>query len=69
MSEQSSADTFAQKKLGAWNQAQGETNGFEAVALAVLTRYKNWTKEEVTVLASKARADGRKRDIHMMHNL
>ncbi|KAL1974093.1 hypothetical protein VTN31DRAFT_5653 [Thermomyces dupontii] len=56
------------KKLGAWNQAQGETNGFEAVALAVLTRYKNWTKEEVTVLASKARADGRKRDIHMMHN-
>lgn len=50
-------------------QAQAEANGFEAGALAALTRYKQWSKEEVTVLASKARADGRKRDIHMVFNL
>lgn len=56
-------------KLGAWNQAQAEANGFEAGALAVLTRYKNWSKEEVTVLASQARADGQRRDIHMVHDL
>lgn len=44
-------------------------NGYEAGALAALTRFKQWTKEEVLVLASKARADGRKRDIHMIFNL
>ncbi|KAL1989555.1 hypothetical protein VTN49DRAFT_6752 [Thermomyces lanuginosus] len=56
------------KNVGAWNQAQSETNGFEAAAMAPLTRFKNWTKEEVVVLASKARADGRNRKIHMMFN-
>ncbi|KAL1991052.1 hypothetical protein VTN49DRAFT_5556 [Thermomyces lanuginosus] len=45
------------KKLGAWNQAQAEANGYEGVALAALTRRKNWTKDEVIVLASQARAD------------
>lgn len=58
-----------QKKVGAWNQAQGEANGCEGAALAALTRYKQWTKEEVVVLASQARADGRKRDIHSFFNL
>ncbi|KAL1989718.1 hypothetical protein VTN49DRAFT_6915 [Thermomyces lanuginosus] len=29
------------KKVGAWNQAQGEATGFEGTALAALTRYKN----------------------------
>ncbi|KAL1989598.1 hypothetical protein VTN49DRAFT_6795 [Thermomyces lanuginosus] len=56
------------KKVGAWNQAQAEANGFEAGALAVLTRFKNWTKDEVTILASQARADGRNRKIHMLHH-
>ncbi|KAL1991215.1 hypothetical protein VTN49DRAFT_5719 [Thermomyces lanuginosus] len=56
------------KKLGAWNQAQAEANGYESGALAALTRYKQWTKEEVIVLASQARADGRKRNIHMVFN-
>ncbi|KAL1995935.1 hypothetical protein VTN49DRAFT_801 [Thermomyces lanuginosus] len=51
------------KKLGAWNQAQGEA-GFEAGALAALTRYKQWSKEQVTLLCSQARNDGRKRDVH-----
>jgi Methylase involved in ubiquinone/menaquinone biosynthesis len=56
------------KKVGAWNQTQAEANGFEAGALAPLTRFRKWTKEEVIVLASKARADGRNRDIHMMND-
>ncbi|KAL1995095.1 hypothetical protein VTN49DRAFT_1282 [Thermomyces lanuginosus] len=56
------------KKLGAWNQAQGEAAGFEAGALAVLTRFKNWAPEEVTVLATKAQADGRNREIHALFN-
>ncbi|KAL1975820.1 hypothetical protein VTN31DRAFT_4212 [Thermomyces dupontii] len=56
------------KKVGAWNQAQAEANGFEAGALAALTRHKEWTREEVLILASQARADGRKRQIHMFFN-
>ncbi|KAL1992940.1 hypothetical protein VTN49DRAFT_3697 [Thermomyces lanuginosus] len=56
------------RKLGAWNQAQAEVNGYEAGALAVLTRYKQWTTEEVMVLANEARLDGRKHDIHMIFN-
>ncbi|KAL1975821.1 hypothetical protein VTN31DRAFT_4213 [Thermomyces dupontii] len=51
------------KKLGTWAQAGAEA-GYEAGALAALTRYKQWTREEVLLLASQARADGRKRDIH-----
>ncbi|KAL1996411.1 hypothetical protein VTN49DRAFT_176 [Thermomyces lanuginosus] len=54
------------KKIGAWNQAQAEANGFEGAALAALTRYKNWSKEDVILLASQARADGRKRNIHSL---
>ena len=66
---ESSTDLFVQKNLGAWMQAQAEASGFEGYALAALTRHKQWTAEEVTVLASQARADGRKRDIHMIFNL
>lgn len=50
-------------------QAQAESNGFEGAAMAVLTRFKQWKKEEVLVLSSQARADGRRRDIHMMFGL
>ncbi|KAL1991243.1 hypothetical protein VTN49DRAFT_5747 [Thermomyces lanuginosus] len=53
------------KKVGSWLQA-GVDAGFEAYALAALTRYKEWTREEVIALASKARADGRKRNVHMI---
>ncbi|KAL1993061.1 hypothetical protein VTN49DRAFT_3818 [Thermomyces lanuginosus] len=56
------------KKIGTWAQAGAEA-GFESVALAALTRYKNWTKEEVIRLASEARADGRKCDLHVLFNL
>ncbi|KAL1996320.1 hypothetical protein VTN49DRAFT_372 [Thermomyces lanuginosus] len=55
------------KRLGVWAQAGAEA-GYEAGALAVLTRYKEWTKEDVMLLASEARADGRKRGIHSMFN-
>ncbi|KAL1973158.1 hypothetical protein VTN31DRAFT_6700 [Thermomyces dupontii] len=55
------------KNRGAWMQAQAEA-GFEAGALAALTRYKQWTKENVILLASQARADGRKRNIHMIYD-
>ncbi|KAL1996409.1 hypothetical protein VTN49DRAFT_174 [Thermomyces lanuginosus] len=53
------------KDIGAWAQAGAEA-AYEAGALAALTRYKNWTKEKVMLLASDARADGRKRNIHSL---
>ncbi|KAL1990221.1 hypothetical protein VTN49DRAFT_6060 [Thermomyces lanuginosus] len=56
------------KKVGAWFQAQAEANGFEALAMAALTRYKQWTKEEVIALSSQARADSRSRNIHTLFN-
>ncbi|KAL1993648.1 hypothetical protein VTN49DRAFT_2317 [Thermomyces lanuginosus] len=54
------------KKVGAWNQAQAEQHGFEATALAALTRHKQWTQDEVLLLASQAKADARKHSIHQM---
>ena len=63
-----STDLFVQKKVGTWMQAQAEA-GFEGGALAALTRNENWTKEEVMLLASKARADGRKRNVHSLFDL
>ncbi|KAL1972072.1 hypothetical protein VTN31DRAFT_7291 [Thermomyces dupontii] len=56
------------KSLGAWMQAQAESNGFEGTAMAVLTRHKQWKPGEVFILSSQARADGRRRDIHMFFN-
>ncbi|KAL1995037.1 hypothetical protein VTN49DRAFT_1224 [Thermomyces lanuginosus] len=53
------------KEIGTWLQAGAEA-GFEAGALAALTRYKAWNREEVIALANKARADGRKRSVHMI---
>ncbi|KAL1991244.1 hypothetical protein VTN49DRAFT_5748 [Thermomyces lanuginosus] len=53
------------KKIGTWMLAAIEA-GFEAGALAALTRYKEWMKDEVIALASRARADGRKRSVHMI---
>ncbi|KAL1994930.1 hypothetical protein VTN49DRAFT_1117 [Thermomyces lanuginosus] len=55
------------KEVGTWMQAQAEA-GYEGIALAALTRYQKWTKEEVMILASKARADGRNRKIHAMYD-
>ncbi|KAL1974704.1 hypothetical protein VTN31DRAFT_4908 [Thermomyces dupontii] len=54
------------KDIGAWNRMQAEAKGFEGTAMAVLTRYEDWKPEEVRVLCSQAREDGKKRDIHML---
>ncbi|KAL1963448.1 hypothetical protein VTN77DRAFT_8349 [Rasamsonia byssochlamydoides] len=51
------------KKLGLWNLLQAET-GFEAAAMAVLTRYEGWSKDEVTVLVAQTRSDARNPKIH-----
>ena len=64
-----SINLLLQKKVGTWCQAGAEASGYEAVALAALTRHKQWTQEEVIALASQARADARKRDIHTMFDL
>ena len=48
---------------------QAEAKGFEGTAMAVLTRYEDWKPEEVRVLCSQAREDGKKRDIHMLFDL
>ena len=65
---QSGTDLFVQREIGIWNQVQAEA-GFEARALAALTRYKSWSKYEVMLLARDTRADGQRGDIHMMFNL
>jgi len=54
-----------QKKIGTWNLLQAES-GFEATAMAVLTRYENWKPEEVTVLVAKTLNDARDRKIHAL---
>jgi hypothetical protein len=51
------------KRVGIWNLLQAES-GYEAAAMAVLTRYEGWLKEEVSILVSKTRTDSRDRNIH-----
>lgn len=51
-----------------WNLLQAST-GFEASALAVLTRYENWTPADVVHLAEKAKLDARDRNIHALFDL
>ncbi|KAL2014012.1 hypothetical protein VTN00DRAFT_1537 [Thermoascus crustaceus] len=51
------------KILGTWNLMEAET-GFQAAAMAVLTRYEGWTEDEVNILVAKTKNDARNRDIH-----
>ncbi|KAL1999603.1 hypothetical protein VTN02DRAFT_4288 [Thermoascus thermophilus] len=51
------------KTLGAWNLMQVES-GFEAAAMALLTRFHGWSTEEVKMLAARALRDARDRSIH-----
>lgn len=60
--------TFSWKKIGLWNFLQAES-GFESAAMAVLTRYEGWSKDEVTILVAKARTDAKNRDIHSLFHL
>lgn len=58
----------ALKTQGACNLMEAET-GFQAGAMAVLTRHAGWKKEEVNILAAKALKDARDPDIHTLFNL
>lgn len=49
--------------------ARSKKAGYDGIALAALTRHKQLSREKIIVLANQARADGRERDIHMLHNL
>ncbi|KAJ9270770.1 hypothetical protein DTO212C5_3267 [Paecilomyces variotii] len=51
------------KTIGTWMMLQGE-EGYEAGAMAILTRYKGWSEDEVRVLVDKTRKDAKDRDIH-----
>lgn len=56
------------KTLGTWNLLEVET-GFEAAAMALLTRHAGWSKEEVCIVVAKALKDVRNFDIHGLFNL
>ncbi|KAL1851831.1 hypothetical protein Plec18170_006134 [Paecilomyces lecythidis] len=51
------------KTLGAWNLVTAQS-GFEASAIAPLTRHGGWSKEEVKILVAKTINDARNPDIH-----
>ncbi|KAJ9319263.1 hypothetical protein DTO271D3_32 [Paecilomyces variotii] len=53
------------KVLGAWNLLEADS-GFEAGAMAILTRNEGWGRDEVKILAQKARSDIRNHNIHSM---
>ncbi|TPX24833.1 hypothetical protein DIZ76_010277 [Coccidioides immitis] len=54
------------KKIGTWTLLQFDSGGFEAGAMAVLTRFSGWTEEQVKDLSAKARSDMRNRNVHGM---
>ncbi|KAL2005366.1 hypothetical protein VTN00DRAFT_2577 [Thermoascus crustaceus] len=51
------------KTIGAWNLMQVES-GFEAAAMALLTRFHGWSTDEVKILAARTLKDARDRSIH-----
>ncbi|KAJ9283608.1 hypothetical protein DTO027B5_8485 [Paecilomyces variotii] len=57
------------KEIGTWFLMSTEQKGFEAAALAVLTRFEGWRPDEVTVLAAKARAAAKDRAVHGLFDL
>jgi hypothetical protein len=57
-----------QKEIGAWCLLQAE-KGYEALAMAVLTRFQGWSKEEVADLIEKTMVETRDLNIHPLHNL
>ncbi|EER26301.1 methyltransferase, putative [Coccidioides posadasii C735 delta SOWgp] len=56
------------KTLGVWNMLQAQT-GFEASALAVLTRYENWSTAEIKTLVDQALKDVKNPKIHFLFDL
>lgn len=57
-----------QKTIGTWNLLQAEP-GVRSCAMAVLTRFKSWTPEEVEVLAAGALNDIKNPKIHALYDL
>ncbi|KAL1848589.1 hypothetical protein Plec18170_007898 [Paecilomyces lecythidis] len=56
------------KKIGTWMMLQGQ-EGYEAGAMAVLTRHKKWSEDQVRVLVNKTKSDARNGNIHALFNL
>lgn len=59
---------FTQKKIGIWNMLQAEP-GFRAGAMAVMTRFESWSKEEVEVLAAGALSAIKNPKVHAIFDL
>jgi hypothetical protein len=57
-----------QKEIGAWCLLQSE-KGYEALAMAVLTRFQGWSREEVVDLIERTMVETRNPNIHPLHNL
>jgi len=55
-----------QKEIGAWGLLFVD-EGFEAVALRLLTSVLGWQKEEVEVLCAEARKELRSKKIHTQY--
>ncbi|PGG99464.1 hypothetical protein AJ80_09350 [Polytolypa hystricis UAMH7299] len=51
------------KRLGINNFHQIDL-GIESTAMAILTRYENWSPQDVQIMAAKSRHDARNPDIH-----
>ncbi|KKA24618.1 hypothetical protein T310_1365 [Rasamsonia emersonii CBS 393.64] len=54
-----------EKEIGTWAGVSA-SEGFEAAAMAVLTRFESWQPEEVTVLAAGASNDLKNPNIHAL---
>ncbi|KKA25113.1 hypothetical protein T310_0818 [Rasamsonia emersonii CBS 393.64] len=53
--------------LGTWPKDQHYAESvFEAAAMAVLTRFQGWSKDEVTVLVARTKEDAKNPKIHSM---
>jgi hypothetical protein len=61
-------DVLIQKEIGAWCLLQSE-KGYEALAMAVLTRFQGWSREEVVDLIERTMVETRNPNIHPLHNL
>lgn len=44
-------------------------SGFEAAAMALLTRFHGWSTDEVKILAARTLKDARDRSIHAVFHL
>lgn len=59
---------LVQKRVGTWTMLQGE-QGYEAAAMAILTRNESWSREDVLKVVNKTKSDACNRNIHALFNL